>query len=339
MSKRKETKHVPDTARRVLAATGSVTSGQLARAAGVTRQAAHYHLARMAEAGELERRGAGRSTRYVATADFTRTYPIEGAAEDDIWREVRDAVACVPELGEQLLRIANYAVTEMVNNAIDHSRGNFVRVAVRCLAEAVAVEVADDGIGAFESVRRGHGLVDAFDAVQQLSKGKQTTAPERHAGEGIFFTSKAVDLFELEANGLRWVVDNRRRDQAVGTSIRETGTRVLFEIDRSSTRVLRQVFEEFTEPEELTFDRTRATVALARRGRDFVSRSEAKRLANGLERFGNVVVDFAGVDEVGQGFVDELFRVWQGAHPETRLEPINMNAAVSAMVRRGLPRG
>ena len=338
MSKRKERDTVSDTARRLLAATGSVTSGRLARAAGVTRQAAHYHLVRMARAGEVTRQGAGRSSHYVAAADLARTYPIEGAEEHAIWRDVR-SVSCVRVLHKEPLDTAQYAVTEMVNNAIDHSFGTFVRVAVRCLPDTVVFDVTDDGIGAFESVRRGHSLVDTFDAIQHLSKGKQTTVPERHSGEGIFFTSKAVDLFELEANGRRWVVDNRRRDQAVGASMRQTGTRVLFEVDRSSTRTIRELFDEYTEPQELTFDRTRVTVALAQRGGDFVSRSEAKRLANGLERFGTVVVDFAGVEAVGQGFVDELFRVWQRAHPGTRLEPINMNPAVSAMVRRGLPPG
>ena len=67
-----------------------------------------------------------------------------------------------------------------------------------------------------------------------------------------------------------------------------------------------------------------------------VSRSEARRLSHGLERFKDVIVDFAGVESVGQGFVDELFRVWASNHDDTSLEPVNMNAAIEFMVRRGL---
>ncbi|MFZ5475538.1 MAG: STAS-like domain-containing protein [Myxococcota bacterium] len=37
-------------------------------------------------------------------------------------------------------------------------------------------------------------------------------------------------------------------------------------------------------------------------GGEFVSRSEARRLLHGLERFREVVLDFAGVPGVGQGF-------------------------------------
>ena len=69
----------------------------------------------------------------------------------------------------------------------------------------------------------------------------------------------------------------------------------------------------------------------------FVSRSEAKRLADGLQEFGEVEVDFSDVTEVGQGFVDELFRVWQSQHPDTMLVPINMSPEVEFMVKRGLP--
>lgn len=52
------------------------------------------------------------------------------------------------------------------------------------------------------------------------------------------------------------------------------------------------------------------------------------------ERFQSVVLDFSGVEEIGQGFADEVFRVFQQAHPQTQLTPIHMPEAVAAMVRR-----
>lgn len=86
----------------------------------------------------------------------------------------------------------------------------------------------------------------------------------------------------------------------------------------------------------LAFDKSRTTVRLFEFDVPFVSRSEAKRLARNLERFREVVVDFRGVEEVGQGFADELFRVWAGDHPETKLVPVNMNRPVTLMVQRAL---
>lgn len=76
------------------------------------------------------------------------------------------------------------------------------------------------------------------------------------------------------------------------------------------------------------------TITLFAIGTAFVSRSEAKRLVRGLERFREVVLDFEGVRLVGQGFADEVFRVWSSAHPEVRLVPVGMNEPVAFMVER-----
>jgi hypothetical protein len=85
------------------------------------------------------------------------------------------------------------------------------------------------------------------------------------------------------------------------------------------------------------FVRTRTVVQLFDIGVRFISRSEARRLMQGLDRFQEIVVDFRGVEEVGQGFVDEVFRVRPSQHPGHVVSPANMAGPVEAMVRRGLP--
>lgn len=69
-------------------------------------------------------------------------------------------------------------------------------------------------------------------------------------------------------------------------------------------------------------------------GKDFVSRSEARRLLSGLEACREVVVDFRDVDGVGQGFTDEMFRVWANRYPETRLVPVNTVEPLQFFVER-----
>ena len=44
--------------------------------------------------------------------------------------------------------------------------------------------------------------------------------------------------------------------------------------------------------------------------------------------------DHSGIDEIGQGFADELFRVFANQHPSTKLTPVNCNAEVDKMIRR-----
>ena len=82
--------------------------------------------------------------------------------------------------------------------------------------------------------------------------------------------------------------------------------------------------------------KTRTVVRLIAIGTEFVSRSQAKRLVNGLEKFREVVLDFKGVDLVGQGFADEVFRVWARQYPEVKLIPTDMNDAVAFMVERAM---
>ena len=87
------------------------------------------------------------------------------------------------------------------------------------------------------------------------------------------------------------------------------------------------------------FNKTRAVIRLFAIGTDFVSRSQAKRLVHGLEAFREVVFDFNGVNLVGQGFADEVFRVWAKEHPEVQLIPTDMNDAVAFMVERAIRGG
>ena len=266
--------------------------------------------------------------------DWERELPLTGLQEDVVWQ---DAAATVlrDRLSPQARSIATYAFTEMLNNAIDHSGAHDVRIAIWVSRVEARFELADQGAGVFPHLQEKLHLEDVYDALGELSKGKTTTDPEHHTGEGIFFTSKAVDVFSLESGGLRWTVDNVRGDQAVGASEVERGTRVRWEMDPATSRELSAVFAEYTDDHQFT--RTRTVVRLFAFGVRFVSRSEAKRLMRGLDRFQQVSMDFTGVEEVGQGFVDEVFRVWPGQHAGTRVEPVGMSGPVEFMVRRGLP--
>lgn len=337
MTKRKgrDLNPVPDLIR-LLVAEHDISSGEVARAAGVSRQAAHYHLARMLRSGELERHGAGRSARYSRSAAFDLRLQLAGLEEDRVWHQVRDALPPLEQARDNVRAILSYAFTEMLNNAIDHSAGTYAKVMFWIRPDRVAFEVRDDGIGAFRHIRNRLGLEDDLAALQQLTKGRETTAPERHTGEGIFFTSRMVDRFEIDANGLRLIVEGG--DFAVGGAPEHSGTRVRCEIDPETDRTSADVFDAFVDPDTLEFSRTVVPLKAFQQGDRFVSRSEAKRLGTRLDRFREAALDFAGITEVGQGFLDELFRVWTREHPDTRLVPINMSPVVERLVLGAMTR-
>lgn len=259
--------------------------------------------------------------------------PLSDLQEDVVWRGITDRL---PAQSDVARSIEAYAFTEMLNNAIDHSGGTSARVRMWIDGNHLTFQITDDGVGVFAQVRETFDLPDTFAAIAELTKGKRTSAADAHSGEGIFFTSKAVDLFQLESDGLRWKVDNVIHDHAVGESEVTTGTRVSFGVATDASRPLGDVFSAFSTDHEFT--RSQPVIKLFELGTEFVSRSEAKRLLVGMESFTEITLDFDGVSLVGQGFVDEVFRVWGGRHPATTLNPVHMNDAVRFMVERGLPR-
>src|ERR1700722_10292823 len=256
-------------------------------------------------------------------------------SEDIVWRPIREDIVLDAETPAG--RIIRYAFTEMLNNAIDHSDSETVSITWWTTPDQWIFEIRDYGVGAYPKLCAGLHLASEFEAIQELSKGKRTTDRERHTGEGIFFTSKAVDIFRMTSSGVRWTVDNLRHDVALGIVDEFGGTSVMCQIDPQTGRDLPAIFHQFTN--DFAFTTTRPVVKLFQIGTSFVSRSEARRLLDGLDvDFETVEVDFTGVSDVGQGFVDELLRVWPQNHPRKAIIPTNMNPAVEFMVERGLPR-
>lgn len=314
---------------------GPTTSTAVARVLGVSRQAAHARLKALLESGRVVREGVARATRYrlPAAERWERSFPLAGLAEDRVLQQMVAEDAAIGHLTGEAEGLVAYVVTELVNNAIDHSSGSRVRVSAEQRGTLLLLEIEDDGVGAFAHVRDTLNLPSELAALQELSKGKTTTAPEHHTGEGLFFTSKAVDFFRLASGAQAWIVDNRREDMAVAAVEPPLeGTLASVEIDLADVRSLAMLFDEYTQDYE--FAKTRTVVRLFAIGVRFVSRSEAKRLLHGLDRFREVVLDFRGVEGVGQGFADEVFRVWAGTHPAVSLDAVNMNETVAFMVER-----
>lgn len=313
---------------------GQVANRDVVDALRVSPATAHRLLHALVVGEVLERHGKGPASRY-SLRPVRRRFRLRGLEEDRAWGEVAQRIASVRPLAPDEARSLRYAATEVVNNAVEHSRGSRVEVRVEFRAAGATVAtVRDDGVGVFHRLCQDFGFATPQDAIVQLEKGKLTSDPARHSGEGLFFSSKAVARFRLESQGVAWIVDNLAADSAVGQGADLRGTQVVLEVARGRTPRLEDVFRAYTDPETLSFTRTRATIRLSAFGTALVSRSEAKRLVEGLTKFTHVILDFAGVEVVGQGFCDEVFRLFARAHPETALEPIGMNEPVAFMVAR-----
>ena len=302
-----------------------------------TRPTVLARVSHLIGGGYLTRSGS--STRPVYGVGTARRrlveLPLAGMAEDLVWAQhVSPLLAGLPA---NVRDICQHAVTEMVNNAIDHSDGQLLTLFVDRSLLRARIVIDDDGIGIFKKIARHAGLPDERLSLLELAKGKFTTDPRNHSGEGVFFTSRMCDRFQILSGELVFDhADGLPLDWLEETGIDRSGTTVVIEIAIDSDRTMKQVFDRFSSgPDDYSFAKTVVPVALARVGDDqLVSRSQAKRLLQRVDRFAMVELDFKGVATIGQAFADEVFRVFAIAHPEIELIAINASPDVQQMVRR-----
>ena len=271
------------------------TSTNIARHFGFTRQYASQILRILVNAGEIVKFGSTRAAFYTLPEFIDEIGPSatrhrlknENIKEHEVFDSLISAFPAFRTAPENARSIVHYAFSEMLNNAIEHSHSKNIEVEIENESGVIRFVVSDFGIGVFRNVMRQRNLKSELEAMQDLLKGKVTTDPKAHTGEGIFFTSKVADRFVLESFGYKMIVDNTIPDVFFQEKKQiNRGTRVVFTIARNSDRHLNKIFEKYpSKPGSHAFDKTEIHVRLFTMGTVYVSRSQARRILVGLEKF------------------------------------------------------
>lgn len=282
----------------------------------------------------------GRATIYAGSL------VLDGLDESDLWaRSIRNGLLQLPEA---CFDIVQYAFTELVNNAIDHSEGSAVMIGVGYDDSGVYVTIADDGIGIFRKIQRHCELEDIRESVFELTKGKLTTDPTSHTGEGIFFTARAATSFLIQSyelflhctQGDDWTIGNMTlKESRPERDIEDLkGTLVEFRVSNTPRVTLTDLFASYSDSvNDQGFWKTMVPVNIAEfDATELVSRSKAKRVVAGLNKFREVVLDFTGVEKIGPSFADEIFRVFASRYPDITLRYVNANQSVEQMIKRAI---
>lgn len=326
-----------------------IFASKLAARFDVSRQYLNRLINELIKEGRLVKIGGTRDAYYVLPeytqkhpeilpARYIKTYINTSLEEHIVLNEIEQEYPSLKKLPENIRSIFTYAFSEMFNNAIEHSQSKRIRVEVAVRNKRLLFVVEDYGVGVFRNVMKERKLESEYEAMQDLLKGKTTTSPKSHSGEGIFFTSKAGDRFVLDSYGYQLMVDNELPDVFIEKikSVKK-GTRVTFELNTSSSLHLNDIFKKYTSAragKDYGFDRTEIRIKLYTMSGVYISRSQARRVLAGLEKFKVIVFDFDKVSVVGQAFADEIFRVFHHNYPAIRLETENMNESVGFMVER-----
>jgi hypothetical protein len=303
---------------------------------GITRQAVNKHLRRLTDEKALTETGETRSRVYKLSplSEWMKTYKLEGLEEDVVWRD--DILPVLGQVPDNVRNIWQYGFTEMFNNALDHSAGTEITVRIKKTAATSEMMIIDNGVGIFRKIQKEMNLLDERHAILELSKGKLTTDPANHTGEGIFFSSRMFDEYDILSGGVYFSHQfGDEEDWILEREISRTGTGVWMKLHNHTARTPKKIFDQYADGEDYGFNKTVVPVNLARYGNDqLVSRSQAKRVLARVELFKIVMFDFKGVDMIGQAFADEIFRVFANRHPEITLHEMNANSAVKRMIER-----
>lgn len=254
-------------------------------------------------------------------------------SESDVLEKIKEETGIFLGISENISTILDYAFTEILNNAIEHSKSEKITAFIERKQDRVIFEITDFGIGVFKNVMKKRKLKNELEAIQDILKGKQTTVPKKHTGEGIFFTSKAGDKLIIRSFGKKLIVDNNINDIFVEDIKTVKGTIVRFEIKNNSKKSLNKIFREYSQ-EAFSFDKTEVTVDLYSMDTLYISRSQARRILSGLNKFKNIVLDFKNVKTVGQAFADEVFRVWKNNHKDINIVYRNANENIVFIIER-----
>lgn len=328
---------------------GTIFTKDLAKAFNVSRQYAAILVSELVSNHQLVKIGSTKKAFYVLPkyarqheeifpTQYTKSFKNISLEEHKILDEIERTFPSLGKLPENVKSIFTFAFSEILNNAIEHSHSKNIHIEVSIQNTILSFTINDSGIGVFRNIMQKKALKSELEAIQDLLKGKTTTMPKSHSGEGIFFTSKAGDLFILDSFGYQLIVNNELPDIFVQQQKKiKKGTKVVFKINTGSTLHLSDIFKKYTNLDNESnygFDKTEVRIKLYTVAGVHISRSQARRVLAGLEKFKIILFDFDKVPVVGQAFADEIYRVFHNKYPSIRLEEVNMNESVKFMIER-----
>ena len=236
----------------------------------------------------------------------------------------------ISQLERNVKEIWSYAFTEMINNVMDHSLAENVRLVIRQNYANTTVMILDNGVGIFKKLMEYFSFPSLDEAICELFKGKLTTDSKNHSGEGIFFSSRMMDDFYIISSG-KIFTHNKYDNSNILDMANENliGTGVIMTLSNFTHKSSRDVFDLYANVDG-GFTKTRIPLKNIFDSSP-VSRSQAKRVCNRLEKFKEIILDFDDISWMGQGFAHQLFVVFQNENPDVKMVPVNMNEDVTKM--------
>lgn len=300
----------------------------VSEAMGINQNTVHSYITELIETGVIRRQKRGQYELVQQIYEY-RLQRSKGELDSDMYAYKLCLAELLQNDPQNVREIWKYAFSEMINNVMDHSRASEAYVRVIRNPVSTSVILSDNGVGIFRKIQEYFGFESLDEAIGELFKGKLTTDSANHSGEGIFFTSRMMDDFLILSDGKVFCIDKYEESILTDMDALVSGTCIYMSLSNASNKKAREVFDRYADVDN-GFTKTNIPLRNIYDSSP-VSRSQAKRLCNRLDRFEEVTLDFAGLEWMGQGFAHQIFIVFAREHSEIRLIPINMSEAVEKM--------
>jgi anti-sigma regulatory factor (Ser/Thr protein kinase) len=329
---------------RLIDCPGSNPSAFVQNKYSISRETVRTYFQKLADRGDIVSKGYGKGRVYFPathSSDHANKRQLEISVKDlasrgeDVFFSEEIGPFLASRLSESNFARLRYVATECLNNSIDHSKASTVMTTIFVSDDELTLSLKDDGLGVFATIESYFKLRDVFEAAAELAKGRRTTDPAKHAGEGLFFSARIADRFMLSANGIQYTYVDAKDDWTVAkSSLPAVGSTLVFKFNLISTKSTKSVFDRYSQ--DYNFEKGSPRIVnpyiLALPKGDLISRSEAKKILAGAELFTSIIFDFKDVESVGQGFADEVFRVFANQYPGVSIAVKNANEFIVRMI-------
>ena len=300
----------------------------VAESLDISTNTVHTYLNELLEKGIIQKQKRGEYS-LVSTINKYTFKRSAGDLKDDLLPYEVCLKKSIAGLNSNIRDIWAYGLSEIVNNVIDHSQAETMELTVVQNYLETSVILSDDGIGIFEKIKNHFDLPDLDEAICELFKGKLTTDEVNHSGEGIFFTSKMMDQFCIFSSNKVFAASKYDADIILDFDKNLSGTLVYMALSNFTKRTSSDIFNQYSSIDG-NFSTTRIPLKQIFDAAP-VSRSQAKRICHRLEKFKEVIIDFDGIEWMGQGFAHQIFVVFHNSHPDISIVPQNMTENVENM--------
>jgi STAS-like domain of unknown function (DUF4325) len=303
----------------------------------ISRQAAARHLKKLTTQGDIEIEGntSGRIYRPSKGRIIENTYAVADMPKTElVWK--KDILPLLQSLPDNVLGLWKYCFTEIFSNGIDHSDGKTLNVQIIQQKSQTTINIKDDGIGIFRSIKEKRKLSDDEDAALKLSKSRIPIKSNGHVRANILLSSRMTDHFTViskrvvltHQDGIDWDWTLDRSDDEI------PGTLICMIINNDTEKTFEQTIRKCKASAKDASAKTCIPVRLMDYSAEALySRSQARRVLDRVDRFKVAILDFFGVKKIGPAFADQIFRVFSSKHPDIRLLYTNANKQVEAVIQ------